>query len=171
MVKFLLESGIQTFCVSWRNPTAKERDWRLETYVAALDAAVDVVREITGSVDVSMMGACSGGITSAAYFATLGSAKIKNLTLAVCLLDMGTADDSAFGVGHMGLTTPLASLIGALVALGAGLAVSLVWPQGSKAEQSYREEMRDPGGEAIYDRAQRAAAAAASVAVAGATGE
>jgi len=32
--------------------------------------------------------------------------------------------------------------------------------------------MRDPGGKAIYDRAQqRVAAAAASVAVAGATGE
>jgi polyhydroxyalkanoate synthase len=97
MVKFLLESGIQTFCVSWRNPTAKERDWRLETYVTALDAAVDVAREITGSEDVSMMGACSGGITSAAYLATLGGAKIKNLTLAVCLLDMGAADESAFG--------------------------------------------------------------------------
>ena len=97
MVKFLLENGVQTFCVSWRNPTAKERDWRLETYVAALDAAVDAAREITGSDDVSMMGACSGGITSAAYLATLGGAKIKNLTLAVCLLDMGAADESAFG--------------------------------------------------------------------------
>ena len=97
MVKFLSESGIQTFCVSWRNPTAKERDWGLETYVSALDEAVDAAREITGSDDVSMMGACSGGITSAAYFATLGAAKIKNLTLAVCLLDLGAADDSAFG--------------------------------------------------------------------------
>lgn len=97
MVKFLLDGGIQTFCVSWRNPTVKERDWRLETYVTALDAAVNAAREITGSDDVSMMGACSGGITSAAYLATLGGAKIKNLTVAVCLLDMGAADESAFG--------------------------------------------------------------------------
>jgi polyhydroxyalkanoate synthase subunit PhaC len=65
--------------------------------VTALDEAVDAAREITGSDDVSMMGACSGGITSAAYLATLGGAKIKNLTLAVCLLDMGAADESAFG--------------------------------------------------------------------------
>jgi polyhydroxyalkanoate synthase subunit PhaC len=97
MVKFLLDSGIQTFCVSWRNPTAKNRDWGFETYVAALDEAVEAACEIAGSEDVSMMGACSGGITSAAYFATLGSAKIKNLTLAVCLLDLGAADESAFG--------------------------------------------------------------------------
>ena len=67
MVQFLSNSGIQTFCVSWRNPTAEQRDWGLDTYVAALDEAVDAVREITGSDDISMMGSCSGGITSAAY--------------------------------------------------------------------------------------------------------
>src|SRR5262249_52924440 len=27
MVQFLLNSGIQTFCISWRNPTAAQRDW------------------------------------------------------------------------------------------------------------------------------------------------
>jgi polyhydroxyalkanoate synthase len=99
MVRFLLESGFQIFAVSWRNPTAAHRDWGLDTYVAALDEAVDVAREISGSEDVSMMGACSGGITSTAYFATLGSAaeKIRNLVLAVCLLDPNSAEESAFG--------------------------------------------------------------------------
>ncbi|VIO81168.1 alpha/beta fold hydrolase [Bradyrhizobium ivorense] len=100
MVRFLLESGIQVFAVSWRNPTAAHRDWGLDTYVAALDEAVDAAREISGSDDISMMGSCSGGITSTAYFATLGSAaekKIKNLVLAVCLLDPNSADESAFG--------------------------------------------------------------------------
>ena len=97
MVKFLLESGIQTFCVSWRNPTVENRNWGLDTYAAALDEAVDAVRDISGSDDISMMGTCSGGITSAAYLATLGAAKIKNLVLAVCLLDTGSASDSAFG--------------------------------------------------------------------------
>jgi polyhydroxyalkanoate synthase len=97
IVRFLLESGVQTFCVSWRNPTAENRDWGLAAYVAALDDAVDAVREITASDDVSMMGTCSGGITSAAYLATLGGAKIKNLVLAVCMLDTATASDSAFG--------------------------------------------------------------------------
>jgi polyhydroxyalkanoate synthase subunit PhaC len=99
MVRFLLESGIQVFCVSWRNPTAANRDWGLDSYIAALDEAVDVAREVTGSDDISMMGSCSGGITSTAYFATLGSAaeKIRNMVLAVCLLDPNTADESAFG--------------------------------------------------------------------------
>jgi polyhydroxyalkanoate synthase len=99
MVRFLLESGIQVFCVSWRNPTAANRDWGLGSYVAALDEAVDAAREVSGSDDISMMGSCSGGITSTAYFATLGSAaeKIRNMVLAVCLLDPNTADESAFG--------------------------------------------------------------------------
>ncbi|HZC97238.1 MAG TPA: alpha/beta fold hydrolase [Bradyrhizobium sp.] len=100
MARFLLESGIQVFAVSWRNPTAAHRDWGLDTYVAALDETVDAAREISGSEDISMMGSCSGGITSSAYFATLGSAaekKIKNLVLAVCLLDPNSAEESTFG--------------------------------------------------------------------------
>jgi polyhydroxyalkanoate synthase len=100
LVRFLLNSGIQTFAVSWRNPTADNRDWGLDTYVAALDEAVDVAREITGSDDITMMGSCSGGITSTAYFATLGGAaekKIRNMVLAVCLLDPQSAEDSTFG--------------------------------------------------------------------------
>ncbi|MFY9959234.1 alpha/beta fold hydrolase [Bradyrhizobium sp.] len=100
MVRFLLDSGIQVFCVSWRNPTAAHREWGLDTYIAALDEAVDVARDVTGSDDISMMGSCSGGITSTAYLATLGSAgqrKIRNMVLAVCLLDPNTADESAFG--------------------------------------------------------------------------
>ena len=100
MVRFLLESGIQTFAVSWRNPTAANRDWGLGTYVAALDEAVDAAREISGSEDISMLGSCSGGITSTAYVATLGSAaeqKIRNLVLAVCLLDPSSAEEGAFG--------------------------------------------------------------------------
>jgi polyhydroxyalkanoate synthase len=100
MIRFLVESGIQTFAISWRNPTADHRDWGLETYVVALDEAVDAVRAISGCEDISMMGSCSGGITSTAYFATLAKAaeaKIKNLVLAVCLLDPSSAEETTLG--------------------------------------------------------------------------
>ena len=100
MVQFLLNSGIQTFCISWRNPTAAQRDWGLDTYVASLDEAVDAVREVTSADNVSMMGSCSGGITAAAYLGTLvgrNMHKIKNMVLAVCVLDTATTGDSAFG--------------------------------------------------------------------------
>jgi polyhydroxyalkanoate synthase subunit PhaC len=100
MVQFLLNSGIQTFCISWRNPTAAQRDWGLDTYVASLDEAVDAVREVTSADNVSMMGSCSGGITASAYLGTLvgrNKHKIKNMVLAVCVLDTATTGDSAFG--------------------------------------------------------------------------
>jgi polyhydroxyalkanoate synthase subunit PhaC len=100
LVQYLLKSGIQVFCVSWRNPTAKERDWGLDTYIEALDEGTDAVRDIAGSDDVTMMGACSGGITSAAYagwLAAKGEEKIKNIVSPVCVLDTASAGDSAFG--------------------------------------------------------------------------
>jgi cation/acetate symporter len=76
----------------------------------------------------------------------------------------------AFGFGKTGLSEPLACLVGAALALAAGIAVSLYLPRPSKLEDTYCEELRDPDGETIYDRAQmRAAAAAASAAAAEAT--
>jgi polyhydroxyalkanoate synthase len=100
LVQYLLKNGIQVFCVSWRNPTAKERNWGLDTYVEALDEGTDAVRDITASDDVTMMGACSGGITSAAYagwLAAKGEEKIKNIVSPVCVLDTASGSDSAFG--------------------------------------------------------------------------
>ncbi len=97
LFRFLLQNGIQIFAVSWRNPSVQHRDWGLNTYVAALDEAVDAARRISGSEDATMMGSCSGGITACAYASTLGLDKIKNLVLAVCLLDTKMMDDSAFG--------------------------------------------------------------------------
>ena len=84
--------------------------------------------------------------------------------LAVMLAD--AVFGGALGIGKAGFTTPLASLIGAALALVAGIAVSLYFRKPTQAEDLYREEMRDPGGETIYDRAQLRAAAAAAAAAA-----
>ena len=62
------------------------------------------------------------------------------------------------------LSAPLASLAGAVLALMAGVAVSYLESTPSRAEAEYREAMRNPEGESIYDRAQMRAAAAASAA-------
>ena len=65
--------GLQLFAISWRNPTKAQRDWNLSTYVQALDEAVDAARQITGSPDVNLWGACSGGMTAAAYLGWLAA--------------------------------------------------------------------------------------------------
>ena len=102
LVKWATDSGIQLFIVSWRNPTVEHRDWGLEDYVRALDHAVDVAREITGSPDVNMWGSCSGGMCLAAYLGWLaakGDRKVVNTSWAVCVLDTQAAvEDSTLGL-------------------------------------------------------------------------
>jgi polyhydroxyalkanoate synthase len=73
IVRYCLEAGLQTFAVSWKNPTAAERGFGLDTYVAALEQAVDAMRAITGSEDVNIWGSCSGGITASAFLAHLAA--------------------------------------------------------------------------------------------------
>ncbi|MEM7441126.1 MAG: alpha/beta fold hydrolase [Pseudomonadota bacterium] len=91
MIEFLLAHGLQPYCVSWRNPTAEHRDWDMQTYIEALDEACDATLEITGADDVNIMGSCSGGITLSTYASWLNAQgkgdKIKNVILAVCVLD------------------------------------------------------------------------------------
>jgi cation/acetate symporter len=58
------------------------------------------------------------------------------------------------------LTTIIAALFGATLGIAGGIAGSLFGPQPSPQEQTYFEELREPGGEALYERAQRRIAAA-----------
>lgn len=90
LARFCLRSTVQTFIISWRNPTKAQREWGLSTYIDALKEAVDVVLAITGSKDLNMLGACSGGITCTAlvgHYAALGEKKVNALTLLVSVLD------------------------------------------------------------------------------------
>ncbi|MGF0333838.1 class II poly(R)-hydroxyalkanoic acid synthase [Ectopseudomonas toyotomiensis] len=90
LARFLLRSQVQTFVVSWRNPTKTQREWGLSTYIEALKEAIDVICAITGSKDVNMLGACSGGLTTASllgHYAALGQQKVNALTLLVSVLD------------------------------------------------------------------------------------
>ena len=73
LIKFIMAQGLQVFAISWRNPTKAQRDWNMSTYVKAVDEAVDVARQVTGSPDVNLWGACSGGMTAAAYLGWLAA--------------------------------------------------------------------------------------------------
>ena len=90
MVEYLLKRDIQVFCISWRNPTAAQRDWNFDTYAQATIEAIDAVREVTGSPDVNIMGGCLGGMTVAivqAHLAALNDHRIHSATMTVTLLD------------------------------------------------------------------------------------
>jgi len=101
IIQYALKGNLQTFMISWKNPTSTESHFGLDTYVAAIEEAVDVIRSITGSEDVNIWGSCSGGITVAALLANLAARdqqKIHSATMAVCLLDMAVAEDTTAGI-------------------------------------------------------------------------
>jgi polyhydroxyalkanoate synthase subunit PhaC len=90
MFEYLLRSGVQVYTISWRNPTGEQRGWDYDTYAQATIEAIDVVREVSGSPDVNIMGGCLGGMLVAivqAHLAALGDDRIHSATMTVTMLD------------------------------------------------------------------------------------
>jgi polyhydroxyalkanoate synthase len=85
-------SGIPYFAISWRNPTAAQREWDLDVYVRASLDAIEAAAEISGSDAVNVMGLCAGGVTMSlllAYLAATGTSdKVSSATFAVTMLDL-----------------------------------------------------------------------------------
>jgi cation/acetate symporter len=77
-------------------------------------------------------------------------------------ISLDIAFGGSFASGYAHLTMVVAALIGASLGLVGGLAGSLIGPRTSAAADNYFEELRDPYGEALYDRALRRAASANS---------
>ncbi|HLZ23294.1 MAG TPA: alpha/beta fold hydrolase [Ktedonobacterales bacterium] len=90
VVEYLTHSGFTLFTISWRNPTVKQRDWGVETYVKAILEATDVVRDITGQEAINITGACAGGMTLAlalGHLAAKGDTRMNAATFMVTVLD------------------------------------------------------------------------------------
>ena len=101
IIQYCLNGSLQTFAISWKNPTPAESHFGIDTYVAALEEAVDVMRDLTGSADVNIWGSCSGGITMSAFLAHLaarGERKVHSATVAVCVLDMAAVQTTTAGI-------------------------------------------------------------------------
>jgi polyhydroxyalkanoate synthase len=90
LIEYAVGRGFQTFAVSWRNPTAAQRDWGLGTYVQALREASDAALAITGADKLNVLGACAGGITTAVllgHLAASGDERVASATFPVTVLD------------------------------------------------------------------------------------
>lgn len=97
-VEHVVGRGIPFFTISWRNPTAAQRDWGLDTYVAAMLRATEAVCQISESRDLHVMGVCAGGLMTAlllGHLAAIGSNRVRSVTFAVTLLD--TRDTGSIG--------------------------------------------------------------------------
>jgi polyhydroxyalkanoate synthase len=88
--EYCTRNGVPAFAISWRNPTAAQRDWNLETYLTACRAAIAAAREISGSDSVNTMAACAGGFTLTTllgHLAALGDKSVNSMTQLVTVLD------------------------------------------------------------------------------------
>jgi polyhydroxyalkanoate synthase subunit PhaC len=91
-VEYAVSRGLQTFMLSWRNPTAEQGHWDLDTYAQTVSAAIDTIRAVTGSPDVNVIGFCAGGIiatTALNHLAAAGDDRVHSMSYAVTLLDFG----------------------------------------------------------------------------------
>ncbi|MEA2119445.1 PHA/PHB synthase family protein [Halovibrio sp. HP20-50] len=84
LIRYLVDQGYTVFAMSWRNPTAGDRDQGMEDYAAAVGEAFDAVQAIVPERKVHGVGYCLGGTLLAAKAAQMardGEDRLESLTL------------------------------------------------------------------------------------------
>ena len=98
VIKWQVDNGVQTFVISWRNPTKDQGKWGMADYIAACEKALEVVSSITGSKKVNVSAGCSGGQTASVLASKLAATNnpiLGSLTLMVCVLHPKPTDIEA----------------------------------------------------------------------------
>jgi polyhydroxyalkanoate synthase subunit PhaC len=91
LVEFAVSQGIQVFMIVWRNPDSRlgHGKWGLNDYLAAEERANEVVKKITRTEKINLLGLCAGGITLAyvlAHLAAVGDESAGAATFVVTML-------------------------------------------------------------------------------------
>ena len=90
MAEYAVENGITTFMVSWRNPVEElgHGSWGFDDYVAGVLRAIEIVKNITHSETINMLGLCAGGMTNTLALGVLAAKGDNSVNSATYLVTM-----------------------------------------------------------------------------------
>jgi polyhydroxyalkanoate synthase len=91
-IEYAVSRELQTFVLSWRNPTDEQSHWDMDTYARRIVEGIEQVKQITGSEDVNVIGFCAGGLLTSTvlnHLAVHGDTSVHSASFAVTLLDFG----------------------------------------------------------------------------------
>ena len=91
LAEFAVSQGIGVFMIVWRNPSSQlgHGKWGLDDYLAAEERANEVVKKITRSDKINLLGLCAGGITLSyvlAHLAAIGDESAGSATFVVTMV-------------------------------------------------------------------------------------
>jgi polyhydroxyalkanoate synthase len=89
LIKFLVDHGFTVFVISWKNPDESMADTSFEDYLTLGPlCSLDVIKEITGSLEVNTVGYCIGGTLLAMVLPYLAAKKDKTVNSATFFVSL-----------------------------------------------------------------------------------